>query len=121
MPPENLSQKYFHAWRLWEIDVPVDAEGWLEFCVRTWDNSLNTQPTFVRSAWNWDLHVTSSCHRIKLYSINRSRKATADRLAALEEKGIPILPITHPMEMDLESQEEYDKEMAKMGGRDPVE
>ena len=48
---ENMSEKYYHAWRLWEIDVPVDAEGWLEFCVRCWDNSLNTQPTFVRSAW----------------------------------------------------------------------
>lgn len=28
-PYEKLSQKYFHAWRLWEIDLPVDAEGWL--------------------------------------------------------------------------------------------
>jgi len=51
VPWENLTTKYFHAWRLWEIDMPVDAEGWLEFCVRTWDNALNTQPTFVRSAW----------------------------------------------------------------------
>lgn len=46
-----MTKKYYHAWRLWEIDLPVDAEGWLEFCVRTWDNALNTQPTFVRSAW----------------------------------------------------------------------
>lgn len=46
-----MTKKYFHAWRLWEIDLPVDAEGWLEFCVRTWDNALNTQPTYVRSAW----------------------------------------------------------------------
>ena len=28
-PYEKLSEKYFHAWRTWEIDVPVDAEGWL--------------------------------------------------------------------------------------------
>lgn len=27
-PYEKLSPKYFHAWRLWEIDLPVDAEGW---------------------------------------------------------------------------------------------
>lgn len=51
VPWEKMSEKYFHAWRLWEIEMPVDAEGWLEFCVRTWDNALNTQPTFVRSAW----------------------------------------------------------------------
>jgi len=121
VPEANLSEKYFYAWRLWEIDMPVDAEGWLEFCVRTWDNALNTQPTFVRSAWNWDLHVTSSCHRIKVYSINRSHPATAARLKMLEEKGIPILPITRPLEMNLESDEEYDIEMAKKKGRDPIE
>lgn len=51
VPYENMTKKYFHAWRLWEIELPVDAEGWLEFCVRTWDNALNTQPTYVRSAW----------------------------------------------------------------------
>ena len=33
-PYEKLSTKYYHAWRLWEIDLPVDAEGWLELCVR---------------------------------------------------------------------------------------
>lgn len=51
VPWENLSKKYYHAWRLWSIDLPVDAEGWLEFVCRCWDNSLNTQPTYVRSAW----------------------------------------------------------------------
>ena len=51
VPYQNLSPKYWFAWRLWEIDLPVDAEGWLELCVRTWDDALNTQPTFVRSAW----------------------------------------------------------------------
>lgn len=51
VPWEKLTTKYYYAWRLWEIDLPVDAEGWLEMCVRTWDNALNTQPTFVRSAW----------------------------------------------------------------------
>lgn len=50
-PFEQLSTKYYHAWRLWSIDLPVDAEGWLEFVVRCWDNALNTQPTFVRSTW----------------------------------------------------------------------
>jgi len=70
---------------------------------------------------NWDLHVTSSCHRINVYSINRSRPLTAKRLKALEEAGIPVTPITHPTEIDLESLEEYDAEMAARGGRDPVE
>jgi sulfite oxidase len=59
VPPQNLSKKYQHAWRTWEIDLPVDAEGWLELVCRCWDNALNTQPTFVRSAWNWGLHVLS--------------------------------------------------------------
>ncbi|KUI74367.1 Sulfite oxidase, mitochondrial [Cytospora mali] len=119
VPFENLTEKYYYAWRLWEIDLPTDAEGWLEFCVRTWDNALNTQPTFVRSAWNWDLHVTSSCHRIKIYSINRSKPVTAQRLKALEKAGIPIIPITHPLEIDLETREHYDEAMSKRGGRDP--
>jgi len=42
-------------------------------------------------------------------------------LKALEEAGIPVTPITHPTEIDLESLEEYDAEMAARGGRDPVE
>jgi len=121
VPYENMTKKYYHAWRLWEIDLPVEAEGWLEFCVRTWDDAMNTQPTYVRSAWNWDLHVTSSCHRIKIYSINRSRPSTAKRLKMLEEKGLSILPITRPLEIDLESNEEYLEEMTKRQGRDPEE
>lgn len=121
VPPENMTTKYFHSWRLWEIDLPVDAEGWLEFCVRCWDNALNTQPTFVRSAWNWDLHVTSSCHRINIYSINRSKPLTAQRLKVMKEKGMSMLPITHPLEMDLESDEHYKAAMEAQGGRDPKE
>ena len=58
-PYEKLSKKYFHAWRIWSIDMPVDAEGWLEFVVRCWDNSLNTQPTYVRSAWYVYPNLTS--------------------------------------------------------------
>ena len=41
VPNENLSKKYFHAWRTWSFECPVDAEGWLEFCVRCWDDALN--------------------------------------------------------------------------------
>ncbi|KAK0642974.1 immunoglobulin E-set, partial [Cercophora newfieldiana] len=118
VPAENMSTKYFYAWRNWRMELPVDAEGWLELCVRTWDNATNTQPTYVRSAWNWDLHVTSSAHRVKIYIINKSRPATAARLKKPEEHGQPLLSITQPIDFDLES------ELAAMeakGWRDPVE
>jgi sulfite oxidase len=118
---ENLSKKYFHAWRTWTATIPVDAEGWLEFCVRTWDDALNTQPTFVRSAWNWDLHVTSSCHRIKLYSVNRTKPMTQKRLKQFEDRGLPFLPLTRPVPFDLETDEEFAEEMRRRGGRDPEE
>lgn len=121
VPYERMSKKYYHAWRTWSMDVPVDAEGWLEFCVRCWDNALNTQPTFVRSAWNWDLHVTSSCHRVAIYSMNTSKPATAARLQYLKDHDIPLLPITRPLEIDLESHDHYLEEVAKRGGRDPKE
>ncbi|KAL6710310.1 hypothetical protein ACN47E_009256 [Coniothyrium glycines] len=121
VPFENLSTKYFHAWRIWHYEIPVDAEGWLEFCVRCWDDAMNTQPTFVRSAWNWDLHVTSSCHRVKLYSVNKTRPQTAKRLKQLDEHGAGLDPLTRPVPFDLETDEEYLAAMAARGGRDPVE
>ncbi|CZR50760.1 probable sulfite oxidase, mitochondrial precursor [Phialocephala subalpina] len=118
---QNMTDKYYHAWRLWEIDLPVDAEGWLELVVRCWDNALNTQPTYVRSAWNWDLHVTSSCHRIKVYSINKTRPKIAAKLKHFEKLGVPFLPITQPGEMDLEGEESYTQGMVARGGRDLLE
>lgn len=121
VPFQNLSQKYYHAWRLWEIDLPVDAEGWIELVVRCWDNALNTQPTYVRSAWNWDLHVTSSAHRIKIFSINRTKPETAKRLKKFEKAGVDFLPITRPGDMDLEDDETYAEQMELRGERDPVE
>ena len=156
VPHENLSKKYYHAWRIWQYDLPVDAEGWIEVCVRTWDNALNTQvsstthsstpsfspfllathpptspnppitksfiqPTYVRSAWNWDLHVTSSCHRIKIYSMNTQRAATRKRIEYCKQHGLSLLPITQPLEIDLEDEDHYAEEMLKMGGRDPDE
>lgn len=121
VPHDQLSTKYFHAWRTWEFEIPVDAEGWLEFCVRCWDDALNTQPTFVRSAWNWDLHVTSSCHRIKLYSVNTTKPMTAKRLKQLDAAGASLLPLTRPLPFDLETNEEFLAEIKKRQGRDPVE
>ncbi|KAK7037250.1 hypothetical protein VNI00_011241 [Paramarasmius palmivorus] len=108
-----INSKHYHAWRLWSIDLPVDAEGWLEFCVRCWDSSNNTEPTFVRSAWNWDLHVTSSCHRIKIYSVNTSRPETVKRLELLKAHGQDITPLSLPAEFTLEPLEEYLAEYRK--------
>lgn len=65
--------------------------------------------------------MTSSCHRIKIYSINKSRPDTAKRLKLLEKRGIPVTPITRPLEFDLESEEEYRANMKAQGGRDPKE
>jgi len=70
---------------------------------------------------NFDLHVTSSCHRIKIYSINRSRPDTAARLKELELRGEPMTPITKPLPFDLETDEHYRREVEAQGGRDPVE
>ena len=67
------------------------------------------------------MHVTSSCHRIKVYSINRSKADTARRLKYLEENNIPLLPITRPLGVELEDEEEYDRELELRGGRDPKE
>ncbi|KAH9936496.1 sulfite oxidase mitochondrial precursor [Fomitopsis serialis] len=118
--PADMTEKHYHAWRLWKISVPVNAEGWIEFCARTWDSSCNTEPTFVRSAWNWDLHVTSSCHRIKLYSINRTKPETKARLEQYAARGESMTPITKTTKYGLENMDEY---LAKMrtfpGSRGP--
>lgn len=53
VPEENLSPKTYFTKRLWKLDLPVRAEGWLELVVRAWDNALNTQPSEIRDAWNW--------------------------------------------------------------------
>ena len=118
VPPENFSEKHKYAWRTWTIDLPVDAEGWLELCVRCWDNSLNTQPTYVRSAWNWGLHLTSSCHRVKIYSVNKSKPDTRARLEEFEERGIPFVPITRPTPFKIQSDTEYEKFWAEHDQRD---
>jgi len=105
---DDMTEKHYYAWRLWKITLPVDAEGWLEFCVRTWDSSNNTEPTFVRSAWNWGLHVTSSSHRIKAYSINMSKPATRARLELIRAHGGKgFEPLSRPSEFALEDEDLY--------------
>jgi sulfite oxidase len=94
VPEEKLSKKGKWTWRTWDIDLPCDVEGWIEIVCRCWDNSLNTQPLNVRAAWNWGLHVTSSAHRIKIYSVNKTHKLTQQKLAQFKEHGIPLAPLT---------------------------
>ena len=121
VPPTNLSKKHKFAWRTWHIDLPLDAEGWTELVVRCWDNSLNTQPTFVRSAWNWGLHVTSSCHRIKIFSINKKHERTRARMQEFEQHGVPFMPITNPTEFRIQSDEDVRKYWAENDPRDVVD
>lgn len=94
VPEEKLSKKGKWTWRTWEIELPCDVEGWIEIVCRCWDNSLNTQPLTVRAAWNWGLHVTSSAHRIKVYSVNKTHKLTKQKLAQFEKHDIPLAPLT---------------------------
>ncbi|KAK3365091.1 Oxidoreductase, molybdopterin-binding domain-containing protein [Lasiosphaeria ovina] len=118
VPVESMSAKHKFAWRTWTASVPCDHEGWAELVVRCWDNSLNTQPMEVRHSWNWGLHVTSSCHRVKVYSVNASRPATRKRLQEFEDHKVGFLPITRPTEFAYQTPEEYDEAWSKMQPRD---
>ncbi|KAJ5805970.1 Eukaryotic molybdopterin oxidoreductase [Penicillium pulvis] len=109
VPPEKLSKKGKWTWRTWEYDLPCDVEGWIEIVCRCWDNSLNTQPLNVRAAWNWGLHVTSSAHRIKVYSINKSRELTRRRLDKYEQLGVPLAPLTRYEIVPGQTDEEYEE------------
>lgn len=109
VPLENMSKKRKWTWRTWEYDLPCDVEGWIEIVVRCWDNAMNTQPLTVRSAWNWGLHVTSSSHRINVYSINKSRAITKARLEKFEHLGVPLAPLTWPEDIETQSMEEFEK------------
>ncbi|KAI1610983.1 sulfite oxidase [Exophiala viscosa] len=118
VPPENLSKKYRWAWRTWEYSLPCDVEGWIELVVRCWDNSINTQPLDVRNSWNWGLHVTQSCHRVKIYSVNKSREMTRRRLKEFAKQGESLVPITRPTDFPTISMDEYEEYWAKHEPRD---
>ena len=109
VPAENVSEKHRFAWRTWEYSLPVEVEGWIELVVRCWDNSLNTQPLEIRSAWNWGLHVTSSCHRVKVYSVNKKRPLTNQRLRQFRQHNESFVPITVPTDFQQMAWEDYDK------------
>ncbi|KAJ6445150.1 sulfite oxidase, mitochondrial precursor [Purpureocillium lavendulum] len=118
VPDQKLSKKRKWTWRIWEYELPCDVEGWVEIVVRCWDNALNTQPPEVRTAWNWGLHVTSSCHRISVYSVNKSRPATKARLDEFEKAGIPFGPITVPLAFPAQTWPDYDKYWREHDPRD---
>jgi hypothetical protein len=47
VPGENLSTKHYHTMRLWHMELPIHAEGWLELVVRAWGScfpSLSCPP-----------------------------------------------------------------------------
>ncbi|KAH7041612.1 oxidoreductase molybdopterin binding domain-containing protein [Microdochium trichocladiopsis] len=121
VPPENLSKKRKWTWRTWEFDLPCDVEGWIDVLVRCWDNALNTQPPDVRTAWNWGLHVTSSCHTINLYSVNKKHPATRARLEDMERNQVPLAPITVPLSIPSQSWDDYEKFWRKHDPRDADE
>ncbi|KAI1817313.1 sulfite oxidase [Poronia punctata] len=119
VPVEDMSPKHKFAWRTWHVDLPCDVEGWVELLVRCWDN--NTQPIEVRSTWNWGLHVTSSAHRVRVYSVNKSKERTRARLEEFEKRGISFAPLTRPTEFPTMSWEEYEDFFARNGPRDVEE
>ncbi|RAL03874.1 sulfite oxidase [Aspergillus ibericus CBS 121593] len=109
VPQEKLSKKGRWTWRTWEMELPCDVEGWIEIVCRCWDNSLNTQPLNVRAAWNWGLHVTSSAHRISVYSVNKKHPATRQRIEKMEHLGIPLAPLTFYQPIPGQTPEEYEQ------------
>ncbi|KAL2279151.1 hypothetical protein FJTKL_13716 [Diaporthe vaccinii] len=109
VPVENLSKKRSWTWRTWDMALPCDVEGWVEIVCRCWDNSLNTQPPDVRTAWNWGLHFTSSCHRISVYSVNNTRPKTKARLEEFADKGIPFASIIVPLAFPSQTWDDYEK------------
>ena len=58
---------------------------------------------------------------MKIYSVNKSKTATAHRMQQLLMHGRGLTPITLPLEFDLETDEAYKAAMDKIGGRDPLE
>lgn len=118
VPANQLSKKSRWTWRTWEFDLPCDVEGWIEVVCRCWDNALNTQPVTVRAAWNWGLHVTSSAHRVKVYSVNKSRPVTKQRLEKFEHSGVPIAPMSQYDPVSTQTAEEYEQYWKEHDPRD---
>ncbi|CDO69882.1 hypothetical protein BN946_scf184884.g41 [Trametes cinnabarina] len=88
-------------------DGHVELKGWSYSGGGNWVERVEVSPD------GWDLHVTSSCHRIKVYSVNTSRPATAQRLAEIKTRGEDFNPLTRPLPWSLEGADDYLKLMRK--------
>jgi sulfite oxidase len=62
--------------------------------------------------------VTSSCHRVKIYNVNKSKADTRARLEEFEMRGIPFVPITRPTPFKIQPDEEYEKYWSEHDPRD---
>lgn len=51
--------------------------------------------------------VTSSAHRISVYSVNKSHQRTANKLQEFVDKKSPIAPLTWPEEFPTQGWDEY--------------
>lgn len=81
-------------------------------------SSTSLPETLFRSAWNWSLHVTSSCHRIKIYSVNKKRELTQQRLSEFQRRKEGFVPITRPTDFPQMTWEDYDEYWKKNQPRD---
>ncbi|KAK1625546.1 hypothetical protein BDP81DRAFT_327756, partial [Colletotrichum phormii] len=109
VPVEKLSKERIWTWRIWKIGFRCDGGSKIEIVCRCWDNALQTQPPDVRTAWNRGLQVTSSCHRILVYSIVNNRQNTKARLQEFADKVISFAPITVPLAFLSQSRDEYEE------------
>jgi len=51
--------------------------------------------------------VTSSAHRISVYSVNKSRERTREKLQEFVDKKSPLAPLTWPEEFPTQSWDDY--------------
>lgn len=58
VPFDRMSTKYYYGWRVWSIELPVEYEGWLEFCCRTWDNICQICLVSPSVSWNLPLNLS---------------------------------------------------------------
>ena len=55
---------------------------------------------------------------MKIYSVNKSKKDTRERLELFEKKGEPLVPLTRPTELSYQTEEEYKQFWAEHDPRD---
>lgn len=97
VPFDNITEKHVWTLRLWEMELPVSAQGWVALKCRCWDNSLNVQPSDYRDTWNWSTHVNHSAHTLKIFSIDKRQKGTILQLENVKSQGKSLSPITLPV------------------------